>query len=338
MKTLTIKDVAALSGVGIATVSRVLNNHPDVSAETKRKVMDVVVLHNYTPNNNARNLKQHSANLISIIVRGRQNSFLTDIAERMIEAGSEKKQKFLLDFIDEADDELEAARQHIAEKKVKGIIFLGANIVGRDSEVAALPLPCVFATIDTSNIAASGVSSIGVDNRLGARTAIDHLLESGHRRIAVFGGKREIDDGIGQRFQGVLQSFSAHGLAFDNSLYVQCSFAMEKAYHTAMRFLSGRPSFTAVFAMSDIMAVAIIRALHDHGLRVPEDVSVIGFDGIALTRFMLPTLTTIEQPAQRIAAGSVALILRLLENPEDNENVILESVLRKGDSVKSLAI
>lgn len=338
MKTLTIKDIAALSGVGIATVSRVLNNHPDVSKETRHKVMEVVSAHHYVPNTNARNLKQHSANLVSIIVRGRQNPFLMDIAERIIEAGGRKKQKFLVAFIDEADDELEAARLHIAEKKVRGIVFLGANIVGREKAIDDLPLPCVFATVDTSSLSSPGVSSIGVDNRRSGQLAGDYLIASGHRRIAVFGGKREVNDGIGQRFQGILQSYAAHGLVFDDSLYVQCSFSMEKAYHTAMAFLAQKPAFTAVFAMSDIMAIAVIRALRDNGLGVPEDVSVVGFDGIALSRFMLPSLVTIAQPADAIAQGSVDLILRLIDNPEDSENVLVESVLQPGDSVKTCAI
>jgi len=336
MKPLTIKDIAALSGVGIATVSRVLNNHPDVSQETKRKVLEVVELHNYTPNANAKNLKQRNANLVSLIVRGRQNSFLTDIAERIIEAGSRRNQKFLPDFIDEAADEFETARHHMAEKKVRGILFLGSNIVGRAGEIAALPLPCVFATVDTSTLRVKGVSSISVDNRQSARMAVDHLLDRGHRRIAVFGGRREVDDGIGQRYQGVVQAYAARGLAYDESLYVQCSFQIEKAYRTALSFLEKAPGFTAVFAMSDIIALAVIRALHDRGLFVPKDVSVVGFDGILLCRYTLPALTTVAQPADRIAEGSVDLMLRLLKDPADSENILLKSALTQGGTVRPL--
>ena len=338
MKVITIKDIAALSGVGISTVSRVLNNRPDVSADTRQKVMDVVKMHNYTQNNNAKNLKQLSADLATVIVRGRQNSFLTDIAEKITEYGSQQNQKFLLDFIDESGDELEAARQHMTERKVKGVIFLGANIVGRKEELASLGLPCVFATVDTRSLGLGSVSSVSVDNRLGAQLAIDHLLANGHRRIAVFGGRREMDDGLGQRYQGVLRSLHAYGLSFDESLYVQCSFSMGKAYRTAMRFLAGKPSFTALFAMSDIMAIGIIKALSDHDLRVPEDVSVIGFDGIPLSRYTLPTLTTIAQPADDIARESVSLLQRLVDDPADSDNVTVDSVLLEGRSVLPVSL
>ena len=325
-----------MSGVGISTVSRVLNNRPDVSEETKRKVLDVVKMHNYTQNTNAKHLKQRNTNLATVIVRGRQNSFLTDIAEKITEYGNSREQKFLLDFIDEHGDEFETARQHITERKVKGVIFLGSNPVGKREEIASLHLPCVFATVDTSALSLRSVSSVSVDNRMGAKEAIDCLLDHGHRRVAVFGGDRKVADGLGERYQGILLSFEEHGLTFDESLYVECPFTMIRAYQAASRFLNEKPKFTAVFAMSDNMAIGIMKALYDRGLRVPEDVSVVGFDGIPLTRFTLPTLTTIAQPADDIARESVSLMLRLFEDPADSENMTVASMLVMGDSVKRI--
>lgn len=337
MKIYTIRDIAKLAGVGISTVSRVLNNRPDVSEETRRKVMGVVEMYKYTPNANAKNLKQRNADLVSIIVRGRQNSFLNDVAERIIQHGDARGQDFLLDFIDESGDEIAAARRHYTEKKVKGILFLGANIVGRDAEIASLQIPCVFVTIDTSALALPAVSSVSVNNRYSARMAVNYLLQRGHRRIAVFGGIREINDSIGQRYQGVLDCFRAYALSFDETLYVESSFTMEKAYEAAAGFLSASPQFTAVFAMSDVMAIGIMKALADHGLRVPDDISMVGFDGIALSRFVLPTLTTVAQPAEELARHSVALVSRLLADETDTDHVTVESSLLEGASVKTLA-
>ena len=331
---ITIKDIAALSGVGISTVSRVLNNRPDVSEETKRKVLEVVNTYNYTQNTNAKNLKQRNTNLASVIIRGRQNSFLTDIAEKIIEYGNARRQKFLLDFIDENEDEISAARQHTAERKVKGVIFLGSNVVGKKNEIASLKLPCVFATVDTRTLKLPSVSSVSVDNRLSAKLAVDYLIKHGHKRIAIFGGKREIDDGIGRRYQGVLDSFREHHVIFNESLYLECSFAMAKAYQTAKHFLCAKPSFSAVFAMSDIMAIGIMKALYDNGLSVPNDISMVGFDGIPLSRYTLPSLTTISQPADVIARESVSLMLRLFENPNDYENMTVTSMLVEGESVR----
>lgn len=336
MKIYTIKDIARLAGVGISTVSRVLNNRPDVSEATKKKVTDVVEMYNYTPNNNAKNLKQRNADLVSLIVRGRENMFLNDIAERIIENGNRRGQNFVLDFMDESGGEFGAARHHIAERKVRAIIFLGSNTVGHEGEIAALRVPCVFTTVDTSQLGVPAVSSVSVDNRQSARVAIDHLIDNGHRSIAVFGGIREMNDSIGHRYQGVVQSFAAHGMTFDERRYVQCSFGMEKAYRTASRFIEQTRDFTAVFAMSDVMAIGIIKALADKGLRVPEDVSVVGFDGIPLSRYTLPTLTTVEQPAHELARHSVDLALRLTENSDDTESITVLSALREGGSVRSI--
>lgn len=336
MTVYTIKDIAALAGVGISTVSRVLNHRPDVSEATRKRVMDVVNMHNYAQNMNAKNLKQRNADLVSLIVRGRQNSFLSDIAEHIIEYGEAGGESFQVDFLDESGDEIAAARRHVNEKKVPALVFLGANIVGRERELAELKTPCVFTTVDTSAQTAFPSSSVSVDNRRAAEMAIGHLLDRGHRRIAVFGGTRHVDDGIGHRYEGVLRAFSNRGLGFDEALYVECSFGMEKAYRTAKRFLSQGHDFTAVFAVSDIMAIAIIKALDDAGLRVPQDVSVVGFDGIALSRFTLPTLTTVAQPTAQLARTTVELVSRLLKNPKDREHAILESSLLEGGSVRSL--
>lgn len=296
--------------------------------------MDVVEMYNYTPNANAKNLKQQTADLVSIIVRGRENSFLNDIAERIIAHGNDVGQNFVVDYIDAAGNEFEAAQQHIVERKVKALIFLGSNTVGHREAIAALGIPCVFTTVDTSPLRLPRVSSVSVDNRQSAGMAIDHLIDNGHRRIAVFGGIRDVDDSIGQRYQGVLQSFGTHGLPFDESLYVECPFQMERAYERAAAFLREGHAFTAIFAMGDIMAIGIIKALADADLRVPHDVSIVGFDGIPLSRFTLPTLTTVGQPAGQLALSSVELVVRLLADEDDTENVTVPSVLLPGGSVR----
>lgn len=337
MKIYTIRDIAALSGASVSTVSRVLNGRHDVSDATKRKVMAVVERYNYTQNRNAKNLKQRNANLVSIIARGRQNNFLTDIAERVINCGHQNGHNFLLDIIDEKDDEIETARQLLAERRIRGAIFLGANIAGREGEIAQMKLPCVFATVDVSRLGIPSASSVSIDNRKGARMAIEHLLDMGHRRIAVFGGRREIDDGIGQRHRGVVEAYEARGLMFDEALYTECSFVMQKAHATAAAHLEGAPpAFTAVFAMGDMMAIGIIKALYDAGLRVPDDISVVGFDGIPLSRYTLPPLTTIVQPADEIARISVELMLRLLKDADDTQSVVVESELLVGGSVRAI--
>lgn len=336
MEILTIRDIARLAHVSVSTVSRVLNGRPDVSEKTREAVAQVIQATNFTQNSNAKNLKQRHSEMASIVVRGRQNSFLTDVAERMIAVGNEGKARFVLDFIDEREDEFEAAHRQFAERKIKGIVFLGSSTAGREREIRALPLPCVFATVDSSAIRAEGVSSVSVDDRKSARMAVDYLLDCGHRKIAVMGGRREVEDGIGQRYRGVLQSFENRGLLFDERLYVESHFTMDCAYERALAFVRQGRKFTAMFCMSDTMAIGAIKAFSEFGLRVPGDISIIGFDNIALARFLTPTLSTISQPAQQIAEKSVELIARLIRDPSDTENVIVPSRLVRGGTVRRL--
>jgi LacI family transcriptional regulator len=336
MKVYTIRDIAKKAGVGISTVSRALNNRPDVGEETRQNVLRIVEQLGYAPNANAKNLKQRASGLSAIIVRGRRNSFLTGIAEQMTDCGWEMGQKYLIEFIDEEGQELDTAIRLVAEKKLEGIFFLGSNVVGRRAEVEQLGIPAVFVTVDASVIRSPGVSSVSVDNRACGRLAVERLIGCGHRKIAVMGGREVPGDGIGLRFQGAMDALEAHGLKLLEDLYAASPFSMEMAYR-AMRSLLGRTrDFTALFTMSDIMAIGAMRALDEAGLKVPEDVSVIGFDGIEMARFTLPPLATIEQPAGDFAKAGVELMLRLLEDPEDTEYRIVEGRLIEGGSVRAV--
>lgn len=331
MKVYTIRDIARLSGVGISTVSRVLNGRPDVSDATRARVMAVVESHNYTQNNNARNLKQRRRDLISLIVRGRENPFLSDLAERII--ASRRRDHFVLDFLDAGDDEIAAAQRHITEQKVKAVLFLGASTSGRQEEITSLGLPCVLVAGDAC-APLPLVSSIGIDGQEGAHMAIEHLVAHGHRRIVLFGGA---DGGAEARYRGAVAALKAHGIPFSPALHVPCPLQMEQAYgRTAALLESGQP-FTAIFALSDVLAIGILKALGDHGLRVPEAISVIGFDGIPLARFTMPTLATISQPADMLAQTALALADRLLADPTDTERVLAQSTLIPGESVRRLS-
>jgi len=145
MRIVTIRDVAKNAGVSISTVSRVLNNRPDVDAETREKVQSVVKKLRYIQNPNAQNLKQRSVDFVAVVVRGRFNLFLTCIAEHMLEYGKDCLFQFFIEFIDERADEFETARRLYAERRLIGVIFLGSNPIGRERDIKQLSLPCVFA-------------------------------------------------------------------------------------------------------------------------------------------------------------------------------------------------
>ena len=335
MRIVTIRDVAEKAGVSISTVSRVLNERMDVDPETREKVQSAITALRYVRNNNARNLKQRHTDFVAVIPHGRRNIFLTDIAERILEYGKETTCQFLLEFIDEKADEFKAARTLYLERKLSGIIFLGSNISGREKEIAQLDLPCVFSTIEASSLKIPKVCSVSVDNRKGGMDALDRLFALGHKRIAVAGYQGEPSDGTGQRYTGAMDSYQKHGASFDRDLFVHTDFTLNGAYAATLKMLQKTRNFTAVFAISDMIAIGVIKALCDHGLRVPQDVSVIGFDGIELASYITPSLATMRQPVDEIAKLSVSLLIDSIQG-KPPRHVLLDTEPVAGDSIRSI--
>ena len=335
MKIITIRDVAREAGVSISTVSRVLNHREEVDPLTCEKVDEVIGRLNYVRNANASNLKQRHTGFVAVILRGRRNLFLTDLAERIVALGRQKHMPFLLEFIDERADEMAAARSLYLERNLQGIIFLGANLHEREAEIKRLDLPCVFATVDASFIKSPKVASVAVDNFGAGREAADILIAMGHRRIALVGYFGKEADSTGQRLYGVLESLKSHGISFDERLFRDCDFTLEKArLYTAGLIGQGIP-FSALIAMSDTVAMGAMKALHEQGVRVPEEVSVVGFDGIEQGRYCTPSLATMSQPAEEIARITVDLA-REVTSGEAGRHVLLKGQWQPGGSAAGL--
>lgn len=326
---MTIKEIARLSGVGISTVSRVLNKRPDVNEETRERVMEVIRREGYEPNTNAKHLKQLTSDCVAVIVRGMNNLFFSGLLEKLQPGIERAGLQFLPYYIDESDDEVLAAQRVYAERKVRGIIFLGGCHTECDALLRALPVPCVFSTVSAATCQAQNVSSVSADDRQGARRAVDYLFDCGHTEILVLGGETGEWNIARLRYQGVCDSFRAHGRTLTPERYLVSSFSFSGAYE-AVRSYTGTP-YSAVFAMSDTMAIGAARALGDLGLSVPEDVSIIGYDGIELASYYEPVLATMRQPQETLADKSVELLLETMEQP--GQHILLETELIEGNSV-----
>ena len=333
MKIYTIKDIARKSGVSVTTVSRVLNKRPDVNQATREKVERVMAECRFVGNANARGLKQPDGDLIAIILRGRDNPFLNALAEAMLEHTQGLKAAFLTEFVDEQADEFQAAVRLSHEKRVKGFIFVGGRIDERAEVLQDMDAPMVFTTISAENAAFPRAASVFIDDRKMGRAAMETLLEAGHRRIAIFGGIRQGDDGFAKRYAGAMDALNAAEVPFDEERFVQTRFSMGGAYETAKTFFTAKPDTTAVFAMSDTVAMGVIRALKDMGKSVPEDVSVVGYDGIEMGKYFIPRLTTVEQPVDAIARESVQVLMDMLEGGEPPRHIVVDATLVKRESV-----
>ncbi len=331
----TIKEIAKLAGVSPATVSRVLNDRPDVNKETKAAVLKVIEEMHYTPNANAKNLKSIASNTICIIVKGIGNPFLLSLLETM--QGHIEAQGYLphIHYIDERDDEVDAARQLMVEKKPLGFLFLGGSVANHREELKRLFAPAVFVATSAREAELSHVSSVTVDDRQSAKEAMDELLFRGHRQVMVLGGSLLAPDVIGNRHQGAIDSFLAKGLTFDERYYFECMFSLESAYRATSRILDSGLPFTALFCMSDIMAIGAAKAIHDRGLKIPQDISVIGFDGIELSRFYTPSLASVRQPVTQLAEKSVKLLVENIKGRKAAEHLVLKGELLLGQSICS---
>ena len=333
MKIYTIKDIAQKAGVSVTTVSRVLNKRPDVNPITREKVERVMAECHFTGNANARGLKQTDGDIVAIILRGRENPFLNALAEAVLRYSHGLRASFLVEYLDEKADEFQTAVRHSHEKRVTGCIFLGGRIDERAHVLQNLDMPLVFATINAAHANLPRAGSVFIDNRTLGRSAMQILLDAGHTRIAIFGGARQGEDGFGLRYKGALDALRDTGIPFDEERYIDTRFSLRGAYDAARGFFAMKPDTTAVFAMSDTVAMGVIRALQDIGRRVPEDVSVVGYDGIEMGKYFIPRLTTVVQPVDDIARESVAMLMDMLENDGEPRHITVPAELISRESV-----
>ena len=334
---MTIKDIARLSGYSVGTVSRVLNGSPNVSEDAKRRVEAVVKEHGFKLNSNAKHLKQQTSSGIAIIVKGTQNMLFASLVEQLQGLIREKGFACLIYYIDEDDNEVEQALRVCRERHPQGILFLGSTLEDFRRQFAPITIPCVLVTNSAADLGFPNLSSVSTDDAAGAERAIGHLLSLGHRKIGVLAGKMDISHAASTRYEGCLRAFSAQGISFDpEQQLVMARFALDSGYDAMAALLDKMPDLTAVFAMSDVMAVGAVRAIRDRGLRVPEDVSVIGYDGIDLGRYLTPQLTTIRQHRDTIAHRSVEILLRCMDGQDQAVHEVTPFDLIPGESVRQI--
>lgn len=335
---MTIKDIAKESGYAVGTVSRVLNNHPDVSEKARKTIMAVVEKHHFKLNSNAKHLKQQASSGIAIIVKGSQNMLFASIVERLQRLMSEKKYAPFIYYIGEEENEVERAERVCLERHPLGILFLGSDLEFFKERFDRLEIPCVLVTNSAAELGFDNLSSVSTDDEAGAQAAVTHLLKLGHRNIGILGGYMEKSHAAHTRYKGCEKAFAKQGIKLEpGRQYRSAFFSMEEGYHAMEQLFEQMPDLTAVFAMADVLAVGAIRAIRDRGLRVPEDVSVIGFDGIELGNYLSPRLTTVRQARERIADRSLEILLSDIAGERPAVHELLPFDIVEGESAAKIA-
>lgn len=333
---MTTKDIAAYCGVSTSTVSRVLNHHPDVSEAVRNLVNDAMEALQFIPNNSARSLASSRSTAVGVVSRGVDNPFLSSLIRVLGREIHDRGYTMVLQQITTQADEIRAAALLQREKKLLGVIFLGGrfNYTAEELELLTIPFVCCTYTNTLGNLREDAYSSVSIRDEAEAAKAVQYLAERGHRRIAMI-----LDDpadySVGQlRFQGYKKALAASGIDYDPALAVFTGeYTMDAAYDYTLRLIDSDVNFTAILAISDAFAIAAIKALSDRGMHVPKDCSVIGIDGMKMSAYTIPTLTTLCQPAEEMAVESVRMLIDLIEGTGSHRHVLMETALRTGESV-----
>ena len=330
-----IRDIAKIAGVGVSTVSRVINNHPEVKEETREKILEIIKENNYIPNKSARNLKKNNTNNIGVLIKGVFNPFFSEmldiISKRIAKAGY----SMILEHHDYlTNDEMTNLKSMIKEKRLQGVICLGGNFIEiKNDDFDEIDVPVVLSSVNHKyGKEFFKFSSVSIDNEKSAYLATKYLIDCGHKNIALMLGD-EYDIGIGHlREAGYLEALNDNNIEVNRKYVILGNYDYKSAYDEAIKFLKTHKEVTAIFAISDIMAVGCAKAIKDSNLVVGRDVSIIGFDGMDISEFYNPTITTVIQPKAEMAKISVDLLLDLISEKSNNKHITLNTELVKRES------
>lgn len=334
---MTIKDLSAQTGYSVGTISRVLNNQPNVSEKARKAILEAVDSCGFQLNTNAQQLKRQRSNNILVLVKGSSNQLFSSLVEAIQAQVAGSPYHLVVDYMDEDNNEVLRAVRLCREKKPLGLLFLGGNQGNFLADFGRIDVPCVLVTSSGANLPFQNLSSVCCDEDTAVKQTIERLIQLGHRDIAIIGGYMERSDTARRRFEGCLAAFREHENSFDPEQdYENARFSYAEGYRAAKALLERGKKYTAIFCMADVMAMGAIRALSDHGLRVPEDVSVVGFDGLSIGEFIVPRLATISQSVEILAQRSVELLRSNIEGKNISIHEVIPAEIQWKESARAI--
>jgi LacI family transcriptional regulator len=311
MARVTIREIADLAGVSIATVSRVVNGHSDVSEETRDAVMRIVREHGYATNRSARGLSAGRTGLVGVLVPLVYPVYFSAILSGAAEALYEQELRLVLSPTQHEHDREVSLLDRLMHGMTDGALIVLPE-ESSDELARLLEQGYRFVVVDPRLPLDGRVPSVSAAHASGADQAMSHLLGLGHRRIAAITGPRgwvATED----RRRGYHAALAAQGILPEPSLEVEADFEIAPGRDAAGHLLDLHDPPTAIFAFNDNLAIGALQAARDRGLRVPGDLSVVGFDDVEPATIVTPTLTTVRQPLAEMGRTAVSLLMRLLE-------------------------
>lgn len=310
----TIKDVAREARVSVATVSRVINDSGPVSAETRRRILEVAARLRYVPHGAARSLITSKTSTIGVLLPDLYGEFFSEVIRGMDQAAQRGGYHLLVSGSHDAKDEIEAALRAM-RGRVDGLIAMSPHL-DAPALVANVPAPLPVVLLNCA-VRGNGYDALTIENQHGAYDMARHLLDLGHQRIAMICGAAGNYDAA-ERLEGYRKALREAGIEPRPEWELPGDFTEAAGFGAIATLLALAERPTAVFAANDAMAIGALSALHETGVRVPEDMAVVGFDDIPLARYMSPPLSSVHVPIAGLGTRAVETLLRAID--EKNEH------------------
>ncbi len=312
-KTPTMNDVAKEAGVSVATVSRVINGNYKVSKKLERKVQNAMKKLHYYPSTLARSFKIQQTMLVGVIVPLIDHPFYSRLAMAIEKKLFEHDYRAIICNSEENEERERAYIEMLLRQRVDGFIINSAVMnMSYFHELEGLEIPYILIDRDLPE---ADCSKVFGDNSQGGYIGMEHLINLGHRRIGVVGAPAHTEP-IARRIRGTREAMAAHNIPDDPDLLITGDTQLfDMGYRSAEKLMSLDNPPTAIFCLTDVTAVGAMHAVSERGLKIPEDISILGYDNIPIASYMIPQLTTIEQPIMNMGETAVELLLKNLSEP-----------------------
>ncbi|MCY6369242.1 LacI family DNA-binding transcriptional regulator [Clostridium ganghwense] len=331
----TIRDVAKKANVSVATVSRVLNNQDGYSEKTKEKVLEAIKELGYKPNAIARGLANKSTQTIGVLVPDVSTMFLSKILNGIEITAHKKDYSVIICNTGILGERIIDYLNILSEKRVDGLIIVSLPMKNEYHEaISSMNVPCILVSTMSYRYQ---LPYVKVDDRQAAYNATQFLIERGHKKIAMISGTKDEFIAGKSRVDGYIDALRDYGLSIDESLIKYGDFSYRSGIKCMEELLEeGIEKFTAIFAASDDMAVGALSMAYQRGIKIPDELSIIGYDNTQIAEMSIPPLTTVAQPFYEMGEKAAEKLVHMIESKGKAENIIMPHYIQERSTVKEV--